>query len=718
MKGLGIVRILSEQRPSARVLCRWERGLLVLESDLTLEDLLAFFLEEYAPTPFVSPWNGGSGFFFQEGKSQAKGADGKKLKTGVRDQATEATRALTAVQQSSGRRLARYREIIGFAKEQLRNSLRESAPADEEKLELVRLLRNAAPDHILDWIDAAFVISGEKLVPPPLLLSGGNEGNLDFSNTFIQNLLVVFDGNLDTPTVDSRSWLEGSIFLEPAKIRSESSSGYFNPGVRGGANATTGFSAKSYTNPWDFILTMEGIVLFTANATKKLASHRYETSFPFCVKPSAGGYASGESKEAASAKAEIWLPTWSRSTSYSELRHVFGEGRANIRKRSARSGVDFALAVTSLGVDRGLDSFYRYGILPRFGDSFFGSVLQHINVRREPIVTDLLASSDEWLARFLREASGEKAPASIKRTAGRLEAAIFAQAASPQEGDRDVAQELLIALGECERVLAGSEKWRGHEEANVSPIPWLPVGWLTSATSNSAEFRLAASLASLRPTKGSILLRQQLEPVTPWASWDDEPNNEVVWHEGAVTDVLIAMMERRLLLAKSASADSWPEFARVTAWPSDIAAFIEGRIDEARFAELLWGLSLVDFSQEIRPGERPVQPDAAMRDEMPSAFYSQLKLCFAGRLPNEKRVPVEPVIFHRAAAGDGTRASEQALRRLHGSSIPVLHLQIPLNGEAARRCAAALLFPLWDSQLAQVCRPIAPEFFPEFITKP
>lgn len=185
-----------------------------------------------------------------------------------------------------------------------------------------------------------------------------------------------------------------------------------------------------------------------------------------------------------------------------------------------------------------------------------------------------------------------------------------------------------------------------------------------------------------------------------------------------MTDVLIAMMERRLLLAKSAGAESWPEYARVTAWPSDIAAFIEGRIDEARFAELLWGLSLVDFSQEIRAGERPGQPDAATRDALPPAFFGQLKLCFAGRLPDDKRVPIEPIIFHRAASGDGARASAQALRRLHGSSIPVLHLPIPLDGEAARRCAAALLFPLWDSQLAQVGRPVAPEFFPEFITKP
>ncbi len=68
------------------------------------------------------------------------------------------------------------------------------------------------------------------------------------------------------------------------------------------------------------------------------------------------------------------------------------------------------------------------------------------------------------------------------------------------------------------------------------------------------------------------------------------------------------MMKRRLLLAKSSGESSWPEYARLTAWPTDIAAFIEGRIDETRFAQLLWGLSLVDFSGDAMTG-----------DEMPRA---------------------------------------------------------------------------------------------------
>jgi CRISPR-associated protein Csx17 len=230
-----------------------------------------------------------------------------------------------------------------------------------------------------------------------------------------------------------------------------------------------------------------------------------------------------------------------------------------------------------------------------------------------------------------------------------------------------------------------------------------------AADNGSTEYRLAAALASLT----FFPVRQHSFPVNEWAKWDDAPKakNQVVWNEGDIIDVLCAMIKRRFLLAKSAGEKSWPEFARLTAWPCDIAAFIEGRIDEKRMAQLLWGLCLVDFSGESFSKETmPERPSTETQQELPPAFYAQLKLCFA-RLPDDSKVPIEPIIFNLAASGDGERASRQALRRLHGSNIPVTHISIPLSGDAAKRSAAALLFPLWDSQLAVVGKIVADEKF-------
>jgi CRISPR-associated protein Csx17 len=62
LKALAVLRLVSEQRdPDA---CGWWDGdAFVLESKLDHASLVRFFLEDYAPSPFVAPWNGGSGFY-------------------------------------------------------------------------------------------------------------------------------------------------------------------------------------------------------------------------------------------------------------------------------------------------------------------------------------------------------------------------------------------------------------------------------------------------------------------------------------------------------------------------------------------------------------------------------------------------------------------------------------------------------------------------------
>ena len=84
LKALGVFRLVAEQKDKGARGC-WRDEAFVLGTTLTDEDLVLFFLDEYRPSPIISPWNGGSGFYFQEGKSNKKDATtGKKIKTGVR----------------------------------------------------------------------------------------------------------------------------------------------------------------------------------------------------------------------------------------------------------------------------------------------------------------------------------------------------------------------------------------------------------------------------------------------------------------------------------------------------------------------------------------------------------------------------------------------------------------------------------------------------------
>lgn len=62
LKALGVLRLVSEQ-VDHQAQGWWEGDTFRLRSTLDREGLLQFFLERYAPTPLVAPWNGGSGFF-------------------------------------------------------------------------------------------------------------------------------------------------------------------------------------------------------------------------------------------------------------------------------------------------------------------------------------------------------------------------------------------------------------------------------------------------------------------------------------------------------------------------------------------------------------------------------------------------------------------------------------------------------------------------------
>jgi CRISPR-associated protein Csx17 len=702
LKALGLFRLLSTQCPESNPKAHWQRNTFVLTSSHDRAKLVDFFLHRYAPTPIISPWNGDGGFF----------ADSRKA----------GRESLGAIEKSRAPRFELYRKAISAARSAVDQGGFSICPEKgDDKDRLLLLCRNNLPDEALGWFDAVVVLSGQGAKFPPLLGTGGNDGSMDFSNNHMQRLADLFFLEVGSPNQSTQRFLENALFCEPTPGLSDKSVGQFNPAAGGGPNASTGFDAQSAINPWDFVLALEGALLFAAAAVKRLEGvGPGQLIYPFCVQPSGSGYGSATQGDESETRCEIWMPLWFQPSGIDEVQTLMSEGRAWVGRRPAKTGVDFALAICSLGVDRGIEEFQRYSFLKRNGKSFYATPLQRLRVHRDTVSSDLLAACDGWLQRFLPKAKGETAPGSVRRAAARLEAAIFTRAASAQDNNPDTAQELLIALGECERALSlASEKWRA--DSFLKPLPPLPRAWIKASDNHTPEYRLAAALASLtaRFRKDYFPLRRHLEPVKvntgekAWTDWSDEALNEVVWHEGSVIDVLCAVMKRRLLLAKSAGEISWPEYARLTAWPTDIAAFIEGRIDETRFAQLLWGLSLVDFSGDAMTGDEMPTPPDRLYDEIPPAFYAQLKLCFASRLPDDKRVPIEPIIFNLAASGDGARASTQALRRLHGSSIPVTSIQIPLAGEAARRSAAALLFPLWNSQLATIGRSVAPDYFPQ-----
>ena len=425
LKGLGLFRLVAEQAdPDGR--CYWKNEQLVLETKLADEELTAFLLHDYRPSPILAPWNGGSGFYPKDNDT-----------------------ALRAIEGSSADRFSDYRQILTRCREEVSRLGFKEKPEKAAKEKLLQHLRNTLPDDALAWLDAAYLMGEDGPKFPPLLGTGGNDGRLDFTNNFMQRLTEVFDAEQGGPGNQSDTLLRAALFESPLPGQGKAPIGQFDPNSAGGANAGTGFDAPSSVNPWDYLLMLEGALLFAVASAKRLESATIgQLAYPFCVRAVGVGYASESLADEKASRAEMWMPLWDRATGLHELRSILGEGRAQISGRPARNGVDFARAVATLGVDRGLTAFQRFGFQVRNGLAYFATPLDRLPVQRNKYVR-LLEEIDPWLDRFRSRAASTnpEPPAGVASALRRLENSILrlCQSEDPEEPAR--VQDVLCALG-------------------------------------------------------------------------------------------------------------------------------------------------------------------------------------------------------------------------------------------------------------------------------
>ena len=693
LKALAVLRLVAEApHGEAAASASWSTDQLVLSSRFDSDGLLRLFLSDYQPTPVIAPWNGGSGFYKKDNRE-----------------------AIESIESSAAERFQPYRAAIVAARRVVDGLGLKEKPDGDTKGMLLHSCRNTLPEDALGWLDAVFVLGQEGPKYPPLLGTGGNDGRLEFTNNFMQRITEIIDPATGAPTEDSERWLRAALFGTPARgATAKAPIGQFFPGAAGGANGTSGFDAPSTVNPWDYVLMIEGALLFAAASVKRLESTgNGSLVYPFCVRQAGVGYASAAAADEKDARCEMWMPLWERPTTLAELRAVFSEGRAQVGGRSARNGVDFARAAVTLGVDRGIVAFQRYGFQVRNGLAYFATPLERIAVRRNARA-DLLADIDQWLDRLRQKAGPQanpEAPASVSRALNQLERSILDLC---RDDAPDRLQAVLIALGRAERALARSFKWTTGDNTHLRPLHSLNPAWLTKAETNCAEFRLAAAMAGMRARMGkeTLWLRQHLEPLDmganaerAWVGWDKLRGNDVVWHEGDLTDALNAILGRRMIRVEKSGAPGWPDWSPRTASLADVTQFIEGRTDDALLADLLWAVSLIDWERIVRE-ERAARQEAEDQPEtwtppgddpqraVPSSLYALLRLCFRRVSGNDPAIPLVPAIHLRAAQGQGGAASEIAARRLRGSGYAPLVPRIAVEGDPARRTAAALLFPI------------------------
>lgn len=694
LKALGVLRILAEQGPDPQIRGYWRSDCFQLVTSLNEEAIAWFFLHQYQPTPLIAPWNGSTGFY-EKDKAQQK--------------------LLESITTAGAARLKVYGETIVCGQKAVNHLKLEAQPKDKtEKQQLLMRLRNTLPDEAVKWLDTCALISSDDLKFPPLTGTGGNDGNFEFSRTFMQQLQELFDFKTGEPTAPSEKLVKSALFgdIVPG-LEFNGKIGQFNPIAAGGVNALPGYGADSRVNPWEFVLMLEGLLLFTSAATRRYeSSNDGSLAYPFMVRPSMVGY--GSAADGDSARAELWAPLWSQPVGVRELQLLFNEGRAKLGGRTARDGIDFVRAIASQGVARGIDEFVRYSFMERNGLSYFAVSLGRVAVRSNDAV-DRLVAIDGWRDRFRRAAQDGNAPNSIKSASRRLDTALY-EFSLGKAG----LLEVLIALGEAEKALGRSIKFT--VEKGLRPL-WIgdfgeASDWIKDCNDDSPEFRLALALAGAGLRQRLVQVRQQ---GNQWPEWVKDDDGKTIWSNASLIDNLLAWLRREEIETarvekKDRSASEGEnevinEANQAFAGLADIERWLTGEVDMVRLEAIARGLCLLRPKRVEIPHEFGAIP----------ADYALLKLVHHRRLNasqvtsvfkravlgSDVTIPRVPNLLTVLERGDGQQATALAIARLRASQLdPALTTGLVVSPERSRRLGASLAFPLGAWAIARLFRQI------------
>lgn len=490
LAGLGLVRLLGEQADPG-LTAEWTAGALVL--DTTVDDIAAWLVERYVPTPVLSPWNEGSGF-------GAKDKTPKQTLDALVSHPEPRLDPFRAAMPAAASVAQRYRADISWTKERA-----------------VREFRNRCPDALLPWIDATVVLAADQAYFPPLLGTGGNDGRLDFSTGFHQRLLEVFDA---APKARQRCLAQARDLLSglQAERLSPAPVGQFDPAAAGGRNSSPFGGADSMVNPWMFILLVEGALLFASTAARRHQHAAGRAAMPFTVFDSPAGSASGARDE--KSRGEVWTPVWDRPFTVDEVRQLFAEARASWRGRPAQRAVEFYAATRTLGVARGVTAFTRYGLHQRNGLAFVAVPVEQVTVTIRTEVR-LAARFEDWVSWVRR---GEASTA-VGQAVRRFDAAHLAFA---RDGGALPLARLLAAVTGLEQAVGRSGRARDSIPARRPPSARDFLTVLHAA--ECPELRIAVGIASCATVPGpdqarqpARTMRQILLPVDPGPRWRDAP---------------------------------------------------------------------------------------------------------------------------------------------------------------------------------------------------
>jgi CRISPR-associated protein Csx17 len=186
----------------------------------------------------------------------------------------------------------------------------------------------------------------------------------------------------------------------------------------------------------------------------------------------------------------------------------------------------------------------------------------------------------------------------------------------------------------------------------------------------------------------------------PW-KWAPNGRGQQSWEGNSLSWRLLSALGQRTMDYQRGESTAPPFFGAIRLNPGDIAAYIDGDVDEGLLEDLLFGFTLLDWDrpdptiQLQRINARWALP---VNDRPVPWSWAQLKMLFlpagpAGPDGNSIRMPPEPSVLPLLRAGRIEEACTVAQRRLYASGLSPLRAAFPDSTDGAR-LGASLIIPV------------------------
>ncbi|MGI0488876.1 type I-U CRISPR-associated protein Csx17 [Pantanalinema rosaneae CENA516] len=680
LKALGLLRVVAQLDPQA--MGRWDGSRFILKTTCSPQDIINFFLLQYSPSPACSPWNGTSGFW---------------KKAPIVEQLLAAENP----------RFSKLRSLYATAKEFVMASGLKRQPEKAEKVKFIQDFQDIVAGQLADteagnqWQEwfLAVVVEREivtkksvtrKFDMPKLLGTGGNIGNADLGFCFAQAIAGLWDLNSGVPLAKCEERIRSGLFGElHSHVLDSTGLTQFHPASdfyteyreqRSKDYAHAGMNSTAASNPFDLVLAIEGLFLFSGMSCREVETVESTTShYSLAVSLNTALDPSSASDEVRGQDIEeIWLPVWENFVTAQGLREaLFERGRNRLSRQPIRDSIDFAAEVSQWGADRTIDRFVRYGFLNRKGQANFSvSLGQFRPIKGLVDFAAELRPYRQFMKRFCRR---KEATPKLEALFNCLESSIFNLL-----GSNGRVIDVLTAIGALESYISNSGEI--GEDTLPSPCPTLSSKWVAKALQedSSPEARLALSLASCQ-------LRSQLFRVSRseqgWWKWDESVTS--CWINGSPIQSLLKLQQHWELNGKP----SW----FIPALPCDVGCFIQQDAELGRFEELLRGFALCSFKDFSLPAIQST-------DYFISPLYVLCSACVWG----DRRDGIEGKVAEHTqmlvrwlSLNQPDRAGEQAIRLLRSAGYcPKVSLSGSFRGADFNRVmAASLAFPLTQYQI-------------------